>query len=137
MALLRSMMAVALGILAAWALYEGGLALGGLLFPALPGADGFVDEPIAQAFVLTVWFVAGTIGAFTAALAVRRAEALHALLFGLVLLAFGIEALINPNPGWPLWFRALIVATMPVQIWMGATLVITARQQPPNSSGPA
>jgi hypothetical protein len=120
--MVRSMIAVVLGVVVALVVIVALEGVGTLIYP--PPADTDWNNPesfrkvVAEApvgallFVLLGYAVACLVGGFLAAWVGRRAQSVHALIIGGILMAMGIIDLIRLRP--PTWFVvASLLAYLP------------------------
>jgi hypothetical protein len=129
LSLVLSLVAILLGYVAVWLV---NLAGGWLLDALLPGSrtpGGIPLTTAAQIADLFVLFAAGLAGGFVVVLAAPRAPGIHALSFGAIALAIDLWVVLGTLQGAPLWYRVLVIATVPPQIWVGAKLGMMARHR--------
>lgn len=71
---------------------------------------------------LTLATVAGIIGSFVVGAVARHRIWLHMTLFLALMLFIDIGFIKTTAADQPLWFKSLIIATLPFQVWIGARL---------------
>jgi len=117
--MIRSILGVVAGIVAAVVVVGVVEAAGHLIFPPPPGIDlsdpeqlkTIMDKipPGALVAVLVAWGAGSLAGGFTAAAIARRAHFVHALIVGGIQCAFGIiTMLMIPHPLW-FWFASIAI----------------------------
>jgi hypothetical protein len=108
------------------------MGAGWVLNAVLPGSldpEGLPVTVLAQGLYLPVLFLAGMAGAFLVVLGAPRKPGVHALVFG-GLAILGDIVLVRDYAGlWAVWFSILVVATVPLQVWLGAVLGMRARRR--------
>ena len=138
MRVVRSILALLAGCLAAGVLTAVCESLGHLAFPPPPGTDMSSHEAIARnmdkipraamAAVVLGWAIGTCAGAAVAAWLAPRAPRAHGLVVGLVMLGLGLFTMIViPHPLW-FWVAALVLT--PLAAWLGLTLG-AAKNRPP------
>jgi len=143
--MIRSILGVVVGIVAAVIVVGVLEAAGHWIFPPPPGIDlsdpeqlkTIMDKipPVALVAVLVAWGAGSLAGGFTAAAIARRAHVVHALIVGGIQCAFGIiTMLMIPHPLW-FWFAAIAIV-VPAS-YVGALLAkLLFRPSPPASPAP-
>ena len=135
MPILRSVLAVILGIVLAGFLIWAVEGIGHRVYPVPEGVDltnpqavaAFIDEaPLgALLFVILAWGVGTLAGGWLAAMVAGRSATLHALIVGAVMLAGGIMNMVMiPHPPW-FWILGVLVF-LPAA-WLGARLAPAGR----------
>jgi hypothetical protein len=125
--LLQSLLAIALGVIAVMIVNLPAASIIESLFPGSLDPDGMPLTAGAQGAFLPILFLAGIAGAFVVVLVAPRAPVGHAVVFGVLALVADIAIVTQYRGIWPLWFSALVVLTVPPQIWLGAMLGLRAR----------
>jgi hypothetical protein len=126
---LQSALALVVGLAA---VVLANMAAGGVLNAVLPGSldpDGLPITTLAQGLYLPVLFLAGMVGAFLVVVGVPRKPVVHALVFGGLALLGDIIVVRDYAAVWAVWFSALVVVTVPPQVWLGAVLGLRARRR--------
>jgi hypothetical protein len=127
--LLQSVLAIALGVIAVMIVNLPAASIVESLFPGSLGPDGMPLTAEAQGALLPIIFLAGMAGAFVVVLVAPRALVGHAVVFGALALVGDIAVVAEYWGMWPLWFSALVVLTVPPQIWLGAVLGLRVRRR--------
>lgn len=128
MPILRSVLAVIAGAVAAMVLIIAMEFINTLLYPMPPGVDLSKPEafkawvaqlPVGALLIVLMAQGAGTfVGAWVAALVAGRAPLIHGLIMGLLFLIMGIINLLSlPHPA---WFWVPGIAVFPVAALLGA-----------------
>ena len=137
MRILRSVLAVILGIVAAGLLIWVVEGVGHRVYPPPEGVDFHDPQAVAAImeeiplgallFVLLAWGVGTLAGGWLAALVAGRSATLYALIVGAVMLAGGImNRVMIPHP---VWFWILGVLVFLPAAWLGARLAPAGRDQ--------
>lgn len=92
----------------------------GVLLPRLYGSDLSNDPDRLAMLGLTV--VAGILGSFVVAGVARHRLWLHMGLFLIVMIAIDLPAVLGYLSPQPLWFKAMVMLTLPLQAWLGGLL---------------
>jgi hypothetical protein len=117
---LRSLLAMAL----AWAMF----CLANIAGSGLATLAGFPSGGGGRLAWDLAWvIVAGVLAAAVAAALAPRAPRVHVLALFAMLLAIAVLAVARLGGDWPWWFSAGIVATLPLQAWLGARRVLRWR----------
>ncbi len=135
MPILRSVLAVILGIVLAGFLIWAVEGIGHRVYPVPEGVDltnpqavaAFIDEaPLgALLFVILAWGVGTLAGGWLAVMVAGRSATLHAMIVGAVMLAGGIMNMVMiPHPPW-FWILGVLVF-LPAA-WLGARLAPAGR----------
>jgi len=134
---LRSILAVALGFLAAGLAAAAIEGAGHWLFPPPPGID--LADPAALAkimdqlplgallSVLLGWLAGTTIGAAVSAWLAPGRPFAHGLIVGMLVLACGVATMLAIQH--PIWFWAATVVLSPIAAFRGAKLGVAARDR--------
>ncbi len=137
MRVLRSVLAILAGCLAAGLVTAALESLGHVFFPPPPGVDlsdhaamaKIMDQlpPGALISVLAGWSIGTGVGAAVAARLAARGATSHGLIVGLVMLALGVATMIAiPHP---VWFQLAAVVLTPICAWFGAKLGAAAKNR--------
>jgi hypothetical protein len=126
---LQSVLAIALGFIAVILVNLPAASLVEPLFPGSLDPDGMPRTAPAQALFLPIIFLAGVAGAFVVVLVAPRAPVAHALVFGALAVVGDLFVVVDYAEIWPLWFAALVVLTVPPQVWLGAVLGVRAQRR--------
>ena len=94
-------------------------AIGAEVFPHAYAA---IDTDAARITTVVVAMLAGIVGSFVLGAVARHRLWLHMVVFGLVMLAIDTYVLLGPLAGQPVWFKVLVIGTLPLQIWVGGRL---------------
>jgi hypothetical protein len=108
------------------------MAAAQVLNATLPGSldpEGLPLTTLAQGLFLPVLFMAGMAGAFLVVFGAPRAPVAHALVFGGLALLGDVVVVRDYAAVWAVWFSVLIVATVPLQVWLGGVLGMRARRR--------
>lgn len=82
-------------------------------------SNGFPTTVNSQIGFLIYIFIAGLVGAYIVGLfSMRNKWTLLFIFFGL-LLVNDIYSILSPLVEQPIWFKAVLFATLPLQIWLG------------------
>lgn len=120
---LRTLIALALGIAAIEAVhFAGGRLLPGAYAP--PGAGSLAGA------LLGLMLLAGIAGTFVTVLVARHRPWLHATIFLAMMLALDAAAAVGVFAEREAWFKVLMLASLPLQAWLGAKLALRAWPQP-------
>ena len=98
-----------------------------LLFENGLSPEGYPVTEISQIAFLVYIFIAGLAGSFVVGLFSKRNYWTLLLIFGGLLLVNDIYSILSPLSGQPLWVKALIFVTLPLQIWIGGVLGMRTR----------
>lgn len=114
------------------AILTGLLALGLIVFPSgiviesvFPGSMDASKIPVtvaSQVLLLVIEFIGGAVGALVVSLMSPKPINVHALFFGLLIFALNLSALFSSAAIWPLWLSIVMLAAIPVQVWVGLRL---------------
>jgi len=69
-------------------------------------------------------FVAGVAATVVAVGLAPAAPRVHAVAFFVLALAIDVAAVAQFGGDWPVWFSAGILSSLPLQVWLGASLVL-------------
>ena len=92
---------------------------GAAIFPEVYAA---LDTDAGRVTALAVATLAGIAGSFVLGAIARHRLGLHMALFGIAMLAIDLAALRGPLSTQPLWFKVAVIATLPLQVWIGGWL---------------
>jgi hypothetical protein len=126
---LQSVIALFLGLFVVALVNAPAPALIDAVIPGSVGADGIPLTAPGQVLFLPLLFLAGMAGAFTVVIAAPGSPIIHAIVFGALAVAIDVAAVVEYARVWPVWFSALLVATVPPQVWLGAVLGLRARNR--------
>jgi hypothetical protein len=87
------------------------------------GYGGLVNDQ-ERLLSLILATAAGTIGSFVVAAVARHRIWLHMAIFLALMLVIDVGFLRTVAAAQPLWFKALVIATLPLQVWIGARLAM-------------
>lgn len=87
-----------------------------------PDVYAVIDSDSDRVTLVMVATLAGTVASFVLGAIARHRLWLHMAVLLLVMLAVDVAALLGPFATQPLWFKALVVATLPLQVWIGGWL---------------
>lgn len=121
---LRTLISLPLGV-AAIVMFHKGV---GVLLPRLYGSDLSNDPDRLAMLGLTV--VAGILGSFVVAGVARHRLWLHMGLFLIVMIAIDLPAVLGYLSPQPLWFKAMVMLTLPLQAWLGGLLARAVFRKP-------
>jgi hypothetical protein len=99
------------------------------LLPGSLNAEGLPLTPLAQGLYLPILFLAGMAGAFLVVFGAPRAPLAHGLIFGGIALLGDVLVVRDYVATWAVWFSVLVVATVPLQVWLGVVLGLRARRR--------
>jgi hypothetical protein len=108
------------------------MAAAQVLNATLPGSldpEGLPLTTLAQGLYLPVLFMAGMAGAFLVVFGAPRAPVAHALVFGGLALLGDVLVARDYAAVWAVWFSVLLVATVPLQVWLGGVLGMRVRRR--------
>lgn len=94
--------------------------LGALVYPRLYASD--LSETGDRVLFLVAIVLAGVAGTFAVGCVARHRLWLHLLLFLLVMIVLDVQAVLEAFPTQPVWFKAAIFLTMPLQLFAGGHL---------------
>ena len=114
---LRTLVAFPLGLLAIQLFHLAGRQV-------FPLAYGDLDSDPSRLLALTLVTVAGTVGSFVVGAVARHRIRLHMAIFLALMLAIDIAAIVGPLVTQPISFKVLVIATLPLQVWVGARLAM-------------
>lgn len=83
---------------------------------------GFPTTVHSQIGFLIYIFIAGLVGAYVVGLFSKRNKWTLLLIFFGLLLINDIYSIVSPLVEQPIWFKVVILATLPPQIWLGGIL---------------
>lgn len=112
---IRSVVGLVLALAAINLVHAAGEAL-------FPDAYAAIDDDADRVVLLGVALLAGTIASFVLGAIARHRLWLHMGLFLLLMLAIDIAALLGPLAAEPVWLKVLVIATLPLQVWVGGRL---------------
>ena len=113
---LRTVISIPLGVVAVSVFHK----LVGALLPRLYGSDLSNDPDRLAMLVLTV--LAGIFASFVVAAAAQHRLWLHMGILLVVMIAMDLPAVLGYLSPQPLWFKALIMLTLPLQAWLGGLM---------------
>lgn len=117
--MLRSVLAFFLGSLALiLTVFPSGIVIESV-FPGAMETGGFPNIFPAQFLLLLIEFIGGTLGTLVVILAAPGTLLLHAVLFGALILALNILTITSGASIWPLWASIVLLAAVPVEVWVG------------------
>lgn len=116
---LRSLLALALALGAVVAVNWIGAALGDVL--------GIAQGKARLAWDLFWVFCAGTAAAWVMVRLAPRAPVAHAWAFFAIALVIDAVGVAQMWDAWPLWFSLGVLLTLPLQVWLGASLALRSR----------
>jgi hypothetical protein len=90
----------------------------------LPMGYGELASDNQRLLSLTLATVAGIVGSFVVGAVARHRIWLHMAIFLALMLVLDIGFLKTSAAAQPLWFKALVIATLPLQVWIGARLAM-------------
>lgn len=85
-------------------------------------SKGFPTTVSSQIIFLVYIFIAGLVGAYVVGLFSKRNNWNTLLAFFGLLLVNDIYSILSPLVEQPIWFKVVIFATLPLQIWLGGIL---------------
>jgi predicted alpha/beta hydrolase len=129
LSLLQSVLAIGLGVIAVMIVNLPAAPIVDSLFPGSVDPGGMPLTAEAQGAFLPILFLAGMAGAFLVVLVAPRAPVGHAVVFGALALVGDLFVVLEYAGIWPLWFSALVILTVPPQVWLGAVLGVRARRR--------
>ena len=112
---IRSVVGLVLALAAINVMHAAGEAL-------FPDAYAAIDDDADRVVLLGVALLAGTIASFVLGAIARHRLWLHMGLFLLLMLAIDVAALLGPLAAEPVWLKVLVIATLPLQVWIGGRL---------------
>jgi hypothetical protein len=127
--LLRSALAIGLGVIAVMIVNLPAASIVGSLFPGSLDPGGMPLTAEAQGAFLPILFLAGVAGAFVVVLLAPRAPVGHAVAFGALAIVADLFVVLEYAGIWPLWFSALVILTVPPQVWLGTVFGLRARRR--------
>ena len=113
----RSAIAFPLGLVAIKLFHDAGRHL-------LPMGYGELASDNDRLLSLTLATAAGIVGSFVVGAVARHRIWLHMALFLALMLVIDIGFLKTAAAAQPLWFKAIVIATLPLQVWIGARLAM-------------
>lgn len=114
---IRSVVSFPLGLVALQLFHLGGRQL-------FPPGYGELDSDPERLLALALATVAGIFGSFVVGAVARHRIWLHMTIFLAVMLVIDIGALKSGLATQPFWFKALVIATLPLQVWIGTRLAM-------------
>lgn len=99
------------------------------LFPDDLGAGGLPLTLPAQIVTLVTLFAAGVAGGFVLTLLAPRALAAHAWVFCALAVITDLTTILGSWSAAPLWFKVVMVGTVPLQVWVGFRLALAIRNR--------
>ena len=113
---LRTVISIPLGVVAVSVFHK----LVGALLPRLYGSDLSNDPDRLAMLALTV--LAGIFASFVVAGIAQHRLWLHMGIFLIVMIAMDLPAVLGYLSPQPIWFKALIMLTLPMQAWLGGLM---------------
>ncbi len=114
---IRSLVSFPLGLAALQLFHLGGRQL-------FPLAYGNLDSDQDRLLSLTLATGAGILGSFVVGAVARHRTWLHMAIFLALMLVIDIGALKGGLATQPFWFKGFVIATLPLQAWIGARLAM-------------
>lgn len=114
---LRTLVSFPLGLLAIQLFHLAGRQVS-------PPAYGDLDSESTRLLALSLVTGAGIVGSFVVGAVARHRIWLHMAAFLALMLAIDIAAIVGVLATQPTWFKVLIIATLPLQVWIGARLAM-------------
>lgn len=112
---LRSVVAFPLGLVAIHAFHLAGQGL-------IPLAYGALDSDRARWLALALATVAGIVGSFVVGAVAGHRLRLHMAIFFAVMLGIDLGAIRGGLAAQPVWLKTLVLAVLPLQVWIGGRL---------------
>ncbi len=119
---LRSVVAFPLGLLAIQLFHLAAVRL-------LPDAYNALETDAKRLLVIVLTAIAGTIGSFVVAAVAGHRPWLHLGLFFVLMGAIDLVAVRGDLSNQPVWFKALFLVSLPLQVWLGSRLAGTLRRR--------
>lgn len=88
----------------------------------LPETSGALESDSKRLLAITLATIAGIVGSFVVAIVARHRLWLHMALFLVIMGAIDLSAVLGALAPQPMWFKALIMGTLPLQVWLGGHL---------------
>lgn len=85
-------------------------------------SKGFPTAANSQIVFLIYIFIAGLVGSYVVGLFSKKNQWMLLFIFGGLLLVNDIYSILSPLADQPLWFKVIIIVTLPIQIWIGGIL---------------
>lgn len=114
---IRSVIALPLGLVAIKLFHAAGRHLVVMGYGDLAGDD-------QRLLSLVLATVAGIIGSFVVGAVARHRIWLHMGIFLVLMLLIDIGFLRTAAAAQPIWFKAFVIATLPLQVWIGGRLAM-------------
>ena len=114
---IRSLIALPLGLMAIKLFHAAGRHF-------VPMGYGELVSDNERVLSLVLATVAGIIGSFVVGAVARHRIWLHMAIFLVLMLLIDVGFLRTAAAAQPLWFKALVIATLPLQVWLGARLAM-------------
>lgn len=113
---IRALLALLSGLAAILLVHLLGQQVAPSLYESTPSTD------LERAADLFMMILAGTVGSFVVGVIASERLRLHLASFLAVMLLIDIAAVVGYLSTQPLWYRALVLLTLPLQVWLGALL---------------
>lgn len=119
---MRSILAIFTGLLAIGLIvFPSGIVIESV-FPDSLDANRIPGTIASQILLVVIEFIGGSVGALVVSLMSPKPLNAHALFFGLLIFALNLSALFGSAEVWPLWLSIVLLAAIPVQVWVGLWL---------------
>ena len=124
---LRSIVAFPLGLVAIRLFHMAGRQL-------TPQAYGLLDSDAERVLSIVLATIAGILGSFVVGAIARHRIWLHMIIFLTLMLVIDLGFLRGTAATQPMWFKALVLATLPLQAWIGGQLAALTFRKADRSS---
>ncbi|MCZ7652611.1 MAG: hypothetical protein M5U13_16150 [Thermoanaerobaculia bacterium] len=116
---LRSVVAFPLGLVAIHVFHLAGQRL-------LPLGYGALDSDGARWLALALATVAGIVGSFVVGAVAGHRLRLHLAIFFVLMLVIDLGAIRGGLAAQPVWLKTLVLAVLPLQVWIGGRITLLA-----------
>lgn len=117
MSALRSLVAYALGLMAINLFHT-------TMSPWLPSVYAPLASGAMRLAMLALVLAAGVVACFVVATVVVRAHWRNMLVFLAIMVTVDLDVVRGDWAAQPMWFKALIIALIPVQVWLGTRIAM-------------
>ena len=126
--ILKGALAVILGYIALRTINLPRTYILNLIFENGFSSKGFPTATNSQIVFLIYIFIAGLVGSYVVGLFSKKNQWMLLFIFGGLLLVNDIYSILSPLADQPIWFKVIIILTLPIQVWIGGILGMRTRR---------
>jgi len=125
--ILKGTLAIVLGYVALRIVNLPRTSILNMIFENGLSSKGFPTATNSRIVFLIYIFLAGLVGSYVVGLFSKKNQWILLLIFGGLLLVNDIYSIASPLADQPVWFKVVVIVTLPIQIWIGGILGMKSR----------